>query len=249
MSPAPSGRPLVVGLFGASGRMGERVRAALPAHPGLVLGPCVDRDAPVSLNFGGVDVVVDFSLPEATAALFERMDGRPLPLVSGVTGRDADARARLDAHAAVAPVLWASNFSLGVALLRRLVTRAAAAIDWDAEVFELHHRRKADAPSGTALTLAEAVAHGRELPWPSSARAPRGPGARQSDEIGVSALRGGDVVGEHTVFFCGEGERVELTHRATDRSVFAHGALRAAAWLVGRAPGHHTLDAVLGVET
>jgi 4-hydroxy-tetrahydrodipicolinate reductase len=240
--------PIVVGLFGASGRMGERVRAAMPMHPGLVLGPCIDRETPSGQDFDGADVVVDFSLPEATADLFGRLGGRPLPLVSGVTGRDAAARARLDAHAAIAPVIWASNFSLGVTLLERLVSQAAAAVEWDAEVFELHHRRKADAPSGTALTLAEAVAKRRSLPWPESARAPRQGGARTPPEVGLSALRGGDVVGEHTVFFCGEGERVELTHRATDRTVFAHGALRAAAWIVGRAPGHHRLAAVLGFE-
>ena len=236
-----------IGLFGAGGRMGERLRAALPAHSGLTLGPCIDRDTAPEVVFVGVDVVVDFSLPEATDALFERLGGASIPLVSGVTGRNASQRARLDAHAERAPVLVSSNFSLGVALLRRLVVQAAGAVDWDLEVFELHHRRKVDAPSGTALTLAEAAAAGRGLSWPGAARTPRGSGARTPAEIGVSALRGGDVVGEHTVFLLGEGERLELTHRATDRTVFAHGALKAAAWLAGRSPGHHSLDDVLGV--
>lgn len=227
--------------------MGERLRAALPAHPGLRLGVCIDRDTPADVGFAGVDVVVDFSLPEATDALFARLGDRALPLVSGVTGRDAAGRARLDAYAERAPVLWSSNFSLGVALLRRLVAQAAGAVDWDVEVFELHHRRKVDAPSGTALTLAEAAVRARGSSWPEAARTPRGAGARTPGEVGVSALRGGDVVGEHTVFLLGEGERVELTHRATDRTVFAQGALKAAAWLVGRSPGHHTLDDVLGL--
>lgn len=239
-------KPLVVGLFGAGGRMGDRLRAALPAHPGLALGPCIDRDTPAGADFGGADVVVDFALPHATADLIARLGPGRIPLVSGVTGRDAAQRALLDTYAERAPVLWSSNFSLGVALLRRLVRQAAGAVDWDLEVFELHHRRKADAPSGTALTLAEAAAAGRGLPWPDASRAPRGAGVRTTDEVGIAALRGGDVVGEHTVFLLGEGERVELTHRATDRTVFAHGALKAAAWLVGQAPGHHTLDAVLG---
>lgn len=238
--------PLKVGLFGASGRMGERLRAALPSHPGLALGPCIDKEAPAEASFAGAaDVVVDFALPEATEALFERLGGAPLPLVSGVTGRTPAQRALLDAHAQRAPVLWSSNFSLGVALLRRLVAQAAAAVEWDLEVFELHHRRKADAPSGTALTLAETAARARQVEWPAVARSPRGTGVRVAGEVGLSALRGGDVVGEHTVFLLGEGERLELTHRATDRSVFAHGALRAAGWLVGQPPGHHTLDEVL----
>ena len=237
-----------VGLFGAGGRMGERLRAALPAHPHLALGVCIDRDTPADVDFSGVDVVVDFSLPEATDALLRRLGGRATPLVSGVTGRSAVQRALLDAYAGRAPVLVASNFSLGVALLRRLVAQAAGAVDWDVEVLELHHRRKVDAPSGTALTLAEAAALGRGLHWPDAARSPRTAGARVVEEIGVSALRGGDVVGEHTVFLLGEGERLELTHRATDRTVFAHGALKAAGWLVGRSPGHHTLDDVLGLS-
>ena len=238
--------PLKIGIFGADGRMGERLRAALPSHPGLILAAVVDRSTPPDVRLGRVDVVVDFALPEATEALFERLDGAPVPLVSGVTGRTPAQRALLDAHAERAPVLWSSNFSLGVALLRRLVSQAAAAVDWDLEVFELHHRRKVDAPSGTALTLAEAAAVARGQDWAALEHATRGAGARTPGEIGLAALRGGDVVGEHTVFLLGEGERVELTHRATDRTVFAHGALRAAHYLAGASNGHHRIDDVLG---
>jgi 4-hydroxy-tetrahydrodipicolinate reductase len=174
-----------------------------------------------------------------------RLGGAPVPLVSGVTGRTADQVAALETYARRAPVLLASNFSVGVALLRRLVALVGEAVPWDAEIFELHHRLKLDAPSGTALSLAQSVARVRDLPWLATTRAPRGAGARVADEIGLAVARGGDVVGEHTVFFLGEAERLELTHRATDRGVFAAGALHAASWLANRAPGLYGMDDVV----
>lgn len=247
-----SATPLRLGVFGASGRLGTRVVAAAQAHPAWIVKRALGRAAPdadpLSQTFTGCDVVVDVALPEATDALLERLGASGVPLVTGVTGRTPAQRAALEAYAARAAVLSASNFSVGVALLRHLTELAARVVDWDAEVFEVHHRRKVDAPSGTAWTLGEAVADARGLPWPSAARAPRAGGARASDEVGLSAARGGDVVGEHTVFFFGDAERVELTHRATDRGVFAHGALRAARFLVGQPPGHFSMRDVVRLD-
>jgi 4-hydroxy-tetrahydrodipicolinate reductase len=143
------------------------------------------------------------------------------------------------------PVLWEPNMSLGVHVLASLVARAAAELpDWDAEIVETHHRAKVDAPSGTALRLAEAVQKARAGTRLVHGRQGR-PGARSPHEIGMHALRGGDVVGDHEVHLLGGGERIELTHRATSRDVFAHGALRAAAWIVGKAAGSYTLADVL----
>jgi len=243
-----SATPLRLGVFGATGRLGARVVAAAQASPGWVVTRTLGRSAPATETFEGCDVVVDVALPEATDALMARLGGGRVPLVTGVTGRTAAQRAVVDAYATRAAVLSASNFSVGVALLRHLTELAARAVDWDAEVFEVHHRRKLDAPSGTAWTLGEAVAEARGLGWPDAAKAPRAAGLRAEGEVGLSAARGGDVVGEHTVFFFGDAERVELTHRATDRGVFAHGALRAARYLVGRPPGHFAMRDVVRLD-
>ena len=173
------------------------------------------------------DVAVDFSLPEGFDAILALCLQRGLPLVSGTTGLEPGQREALDAAAARIPVLWASNFSLGVAVLHDLVQRAARALPgWDCDIVEVHHARKVDAPSGTALTLGAATEQG--------GAAPR-----------YASLRAGDVVGEHTVQFTGHGERVELVHRATSRDVFARGALHAARRLRGRAPGRYRLADLL----
>jgi len=173
------------------------------------------------------DVAVDFSLPEAFDAILALCLERGLPLVSGTTGLEPAQRGAIDAAAARIPVLWASNFSLGVAVLHDLVQRASRALPgWDCDIVEVHHARKVDAPSGTALTLGAATEQG--------GAAPR-----------YASLRAGDVVGEHTVQFTGLGERVELVHRATSRDVFARGALHAARRLHGRTPGQYRLADLL----
>lgn len=223
--------------------MGQLVVACLPEHPHFTLTASPGR-APG--GFAGCDVVIDFSVPAATADLVSRLEGAAL--VTGVTGRNSSEQKHILDYAQRAPVLAAANFSLGVAVLAALVRQATRALGptFQAEVFELHHRHKADAPSGTALRLAAAAAEGAGLPWPA-ARAPVRDGlrVRGDAEVGLSAARGGDVVGEHTVFLLGPAERVELTHRATDRRVFAHGALRAAAWLAHQAPGTYDVEAWL----
>ncbi len=234
-----------LGLFGASGRMGERVRAAIagPFADRVALACAVDGASPPEQTFAGCDAVVDFSVAAATDGLLARLAGTGAALITGTTGRGADAEAAIARYAAEAPVFAAANFSVGVAVLSALVTQAARALGpaFAAEIFELHHGRKVDAPSGTALALGAAVAEGRGLPWPAARAAARDglTGPRAEAEIGFAALRGGDVVGEHTVFLLGDVERLELTHRAADRAVFAHGALRAATWVVGQPPGRY----------
>ena len=261
-------------LHGASGRMGRQVLRLLggttdwtlrgavvsPDSPwrdrdvGALLGEArrgvrCTADVDEALGRHPVDVVVDFSTPGAVGGLAARCAEHGAGLVSGTTGLGSTEQAALRAAAERVPVLHAANFSVGVAALAALVRRAAGWLaDFDVEILELHHRGKADAPSGTALRLADAVQAARS---PASLRRVSGrdgrPGARTADEMGVMALRGGDVAGEHTVLLLGTGERLELTHRATDRAVFARGALRAAAWLVGRSPGRYGIGDVLGI--
>jgi len=256
-------------VVGASGRMGRAVvRLARDAGAEIVcaIGASdVGRDAgelagvgpigtPVvdglgAIETSGAQVAVDFSSPGATLALAPIAAAAGTAVVSGTTGLGADARAALDRAAQRVAVLWEPNMSVGVHVLARLVGEAAAALaDWDVEIVETHHRAKVDAPSGTALRLADAVQLARAGSRLVHGRSGR-PGPRPAEEIGVHALRGGDVIGDHVVHLMGGGERVELTHRATSRDVFAHGALRAARWLVGRPAGLYTMRDVLDVRT
>ena len=169
----------------------------------------------------------------------------------GTTGLRDENLNYLAAAARHAPIIRAGNFSLGVNLLTVLTRKVAEALDadFDIEIMEMHHRHKVDAPSGTALMLGEAAAEGRGQDLPEIRDAAREgiTGERESGHIGFSAIRGGDIVGEHTVYFCGDGERIELTPRATDRKIFAQGAVRAAHWAVGQAPGVYNMEDVLGL--
>ncbi|MFU8822458.1 MAG: 4-hydroxy-tetrahydrodipicolinate reductase [Gammaproteobacteria bacterium] len=259
--------PVPVAILGASGRMGQTLLRCLPEFPGLRLAGALTapasglggRDAGevaglatlgVSLEehvgaaLSGARVAVDFTLAEAVPETAAACRAAGVALVCGVTGLDDAGHAALRAAAADVPVLWAPNMSAGVAVLERLTALAAAALgDFDAGVHEVHHAAKRDAPSGTALALGRALVGGRGL-GPAAAA----PDARlQAEGLGYAALRVGDVVGEHTVTLAGPGERIELTHRATDRAIFARGALRAAAWLAGRPPGMYTLADVFGL--
>jgi 4-hydroxy-tetrahydrodipicolinate reductase len=268
--------PVRVALLGATGRMGQSlVRAihdstefeltgalasasspSLGSDAGLVaglarpLGVAVSSDPRAAL--AGAEVALDFSLPAAFATHLAAATEAGAALVVGTTGLEAGADARLAVAAERIAVLRAPNTSLGVNLLARLVERAAATLppEYDIEILEAHHRYKADAPSGTALLFAEAAARGRGGTRASLAPDPGGPrtGPRREGEIGFAVLRGGDLAGEHTVFFVGPGERVELTHRAHDRMTFAYGALRAAGWLRGRPPGAYSMADVLGLD-
>ncbi|GLQ45779.1 4-hydroxy-tetrahydrodipicolinate reductase [Dyella lipolytica] len=254
-------------INGASGRMGrtllalvredrrfELVHAVVAAgseHDGMP----VYGELPTSLRYArdwdaapAVDVVVDFSGPDGLSAALTYCMEHGVALVTGTTGIDAALDARLGSAGQRIAVLRAANFSLGVAVLTRLLREAAAALpDWDLEIVEAHHGRKEDAPSGTALALGHAAASARHTTLEKDGVYVREgrPGARRSGSIGFAVVRGGDVVGEHTALLLGQGERVELSHRATDRSIFARGALEAAAWLAGHKPGTYDIDDLL----
>ena len=256
-----------VAVVGALGRMGERVRAAVesdaetevagaleaPGHPGVgsEVAPGVRVSDDPATAFEGCDVVIDFSIPSATLANLAVAADTGVAYVTGTTGFDAAGRERIASFASKIPVLHAPNFSVAVNVLAWLVREAARKLgpDYDAELFEIHHGQKRDAPSGTALLLAEAVAEGRSVALADHLRLERAGeiGARPEGEIGVATLRGGDNSGEHTVYFVGGGERVELVHRAHTRDHFARGAVRAARWLVGRPAGLHAIEEMLGL--
>lgn len=199
------------------------------------------------------DVLIDFTTPTALEATINACCEGRAALVIGTTGLEPHHHVLIDQAASSIPVLQASNTSLGVALLARLVEQAAQALgpDWDIEIAELHHRMKADAPSGTALTLGQAAARGRGIDLDTrSERGRDGLSARrQSGNIGFASLRGGTAAGDHMVLLAGEGERIELWHRAESRAIFARGALKAAAWLAGRQPGRYAIDDVLGLPS
>ena len=197
------------------------------------------------------DVVIDYSHPEWTGPLLRRLLALPRPLVVGTTGLDEAITRDLATLAQRVPVVLAPNTGTGINVLRGLVRSAAGALPgWDVEVLEMHHRKKVDAPSGTAWLLLDAAAEGSA---PGSGRERAVParvgetGARTESEIGIQSLRGGDVVGEHTVYLVGHGERIELTHRAWDRDTFVRGGLRAARWATEQPPGQYTMSHVLGL--
>jgi len=204
-----------------------------------------------AIEHARADVVVDFSAPNATLALAPIAAGSGTCVVSGTTGLGDDARAALARAATRVAVLWEPNMSLGVHVLSQLVAQAASALtDWDIEVVETHHGAKLDAPSGTALRLAETAQRARQTATRLVYGRQGKHGPRGADEIGVHALRGGDVIGDHAVYFMGGGERLELAHRATSRDVFAYGALRSACWIAGKSPGSYTMvDVLAAVKT
>jgi len=200
-----------------------------------------------ALEHARADVVVDFSSPTATFALAPIASAAGTAIVSGTTGLSLEAREALERAALRVPVWWEPNTSAGVYVLTQIVAQAAAALaDWDVEIVEVHHRGKIDAPSGTALRLAESAAAARSEQTRLVHGRSGDVGARTTDEIGMHSLRGGDVVGDHVVYLLGGGERLELVHRATSRDVFAYGALRAARWIEGRPAGRYFLRDVLG---
>jgi 4-hydroxy-tetrahydrodipicolinate reductase len=255
-------------LSGATGRMGRQLAALVADDGGLALSAGIGRMPERGCDIGcpivetpetagawirEADVVIDFSSPELLRRLLE-MHGDALAgkaLVVGTTGLSAQDAEALARQAERGAVLTAANFSVGVNLLLVLAEQAAAVLgdDYDVEIVEAHHRRKADAPSGTALALGEAVARGRGVALSEvrvDGRSGR-PGERPRGEIGFHALRGGDVVGEHEVLLVGERERVTLGHVAQDRALFAEGALRAAKWIAGKPAGTYTMRDVLGL--
>jgi 4-hydroxy-tetrahydrodipicolinate reductase len=256
-----------VAVVGVAGRMGAQLVKAIHDAPALKLAAAIDQPGGQAIGkdagalaglppcgvsvtgdlraaLSGIDVVIDFSRAEAVGTTADTCAAAGVALMVGTTGLDAATKERLDAAAARIPVLVSANTSLALNVLLDLVERAAGALPggYDIEIFEAHHRHKVDAPSGTALALGEAAARGR------GERLPQRPGitgtqigARPAGGIGFSVVRGGDVVGEHDVRFLGIGEQLRLTHVATDRAIFARGAVAAAGWLVGRPPGRYRM--------
>ncbi|HEX2889261.1 4-hydroxy-tetrahydrodipicolinate reductase [Vineibacter terrae] len=261
-------------ITGAGGRMGQMLIRQVAKTPGAVLAAALEapgskalgRDAgeQAGLEALGVkvtddagaaiaagQVTIDFTVPAATVAHAELAAAKGSALVIGTTGLTPDQARRIEAAAGRVPIVWAANMSLGVNVLLALVERTAALLDadYDIDVLEMHHRHKIDAPSGTALALGHAAAAGRAVKLEEVWRKTRDghTGARPSGEIGFATLRGGDEVGFHTVMYAGIGERLELTHRAFSREIYANGALKAARWLIGRKPGLYTMKDVLGL--
>ena len=255
-----------IGILGASGRMGQAVALAAEGAavtlaggvdragadgrvPGLVGGRPIGTD-PATLAAQS-DVLVDFSAAAALPAYLEAGQTAGVPMLVGTTGLTPALHRAIDDAAATIAILQTGNTSLGVTLLARLVREAAARLgaDWDVEIVEMHHRAKADAPSGTAQLLGQAAAAGRGAALTELAEEGRAglDCARTDGAIGFASLRGGTVAGDHTVILAGEGERLELTHRAEDRAIFARGAVKAALWLARQPPGRYTMGDVLGL--
>lgn len=257
-----SERPLRISLIGAAGRMGKRLVELIVESPifclsgaivkpgddliGQPIGTTVFTDD-LSTACLSSDVVIDFSVPEITPTVLQVAEAAGRPIVCGVTGLSSETRAFMDQVAQRIPVFYASNMSCGIAAVRRAIAQMAIALkEADVEILELHHSQKKDAPSGTALSLGQAVAQARG--WSedvfcldrSALHIPR-----QHQEIGFASLRGGNHCGTHTVFFLGADETVSITHEATSRRVFALGALKAAKWIINQSPGRYTTDDML----
>ena len=239
-----------IGIIGSEGRMGKALIEAITAAGATLSGGIDAGGDPIALARIS-DVLVDFSSPKALVANLGAAVAAGKPIIIGTTGLDEDHHRAIDDAARHIAVLQTGNTSLGVTLLARLVREAAARLgpEWDIEIAELHHRHKVDAPSGTALLLGEAAASGRGVILATSSERGRDgvTGARALGAIGFASLRGGSAAGDHTVLIAGEGERLELTHRAENRSIFAKGAVKAALWLKAMPAGRYSMDQVLGM--
>ena len=265
---------LRIGVVGCSGRMGRMILRTIAATPGCAIAggseapgsPALGEDLGGLAGLGALgltvgddaaalfarsDAVIDFTVPAASAAHAALAARAKVAHVIGTTGLDAEQTAAIGRAAARAPIVLAANMSLGVNVLLALVERVASVLDadYDIEIVEMHHRHKVDAPSGTALALGRAAATGRTVDLAAVAQKVRdgATGPRRRGDIGFATLRGGDVAGEHSVIFAGEGERIELTHKASSREVFARGAVKAALWTRGKPPGLYSMQDVLGL--
>lgn len=243
-----------IGIIGSEGRMGHALDRAIEAaghqRSGGVDAPGKGGGQVADLADAS-DVLVDFSAPQALEANLHAAIGAGIPLVVGTTGLEASHHTAIDSAARDIAVLQTGNTSLGVTLLAHLVREAAAKLgpEWDIEILEMHHRAKVDAPSGTALLLGEAAAEGRGVALAANSERGRDghTGARAPGAIGFASLRGGTMAGDHSVILAGEHERLTLSHTAEDRTIFAHGAVRAAQWLIGQPAGRYTMAQVLGL--
>lgn len=236
---------LRIALVGAAGRMGQAIASLAASENAEIVAKSDLGDRITSAN---ADVLIDFSSAAATETVCDTAMKSSTALVIGTTGHSAKEKQAIGTAAQKIPVVFASNFSVGVNALFALTERAAKILgdDFDLEIVEVHHRMKKDAPSGTAKTLAGILQRARQTKNLRHGREGIS-GEREKSEIGIHSVRGGDVVGDHTVIFAGQGERVELTHRASSRETFARGALRAARWVIGKSPGLYDMRDVLGL--
>jgi len=239
-------------VTGANGKMGQALLRGAETLPALAVAGRIELGQQLADVIQNADVVVDFSSHDATVPFARSCAQHQKAMVIGTTGHSEAERDELRHISTRIPMVWSSNFSTGVNVLFWLTARAAGILgpDYDIEIVEMHHRLKKDAPSGTARTLAEIVARTRQVQLDQVARHGRVgiTGERTSAEIGIHSLRGGDVVGDHTVIFAAAGERVELTHKASSRDTFALGALRAAQWVQDKPPGLYDMQDVLGLK-
>lgn len=270
-----SSHPLRIVVVGTAGRMGRMLVRAVMDNPETALHAAVERPASPAIGqdsgvlaglsengvlvcddleagLHGAEAILDFTVPAATVYFAERAAALGLIHIIGTTGMNPAEEAAIAAAAQRATIIRSGNFSLGVNMLAALVERAAASlgVEWDIEIVEMHHRAKVDAPSGTALLLGEAAARGRGIDLATHSERGRDghTGARAQGAIGFASLRGGSVVGDHTVILASGGERIELRHIAEDRGLFAAGAVKAALWARGRAPGLYSMQDVLGLR-
>jgi 4-hydroxy-tetrahydrodipicolinate reductase len=239
-------------IAGAKGRMGLALLRCAQTMPAITVSGQIDLGDDLGAVIGQGDVVLDFTFHQSTLAFARLCAARQKAIVIGTTGHSEAERKELAALASRIPMVWSANYSTGVNALFWLTRKAAEILGpgFDLEIVEMHHRLKKDAPSGTAATLAQILAETRRQPLEQAARYGRHGlvGERTAEEIGIHSIRGGDVVGDHTVIFAAAGERVELTHKASSRDTFALGALRAAQWVVGQKPGLYDMQDVLGLR-
>src|SRR5580658_6294310 len=239
-------------IAGAKGRMGQALLRCAATMPAIAVSGRIDRGDDLEAVLSQADVVIDFTSHESTLPFARQCAARQKAIVIGTTGHTETERAALAAISSQIPMVWSANYSTGVNALFWLTRKAAEILGpgFDLEIVEMHHRLKKDAPSGTAATLAQILADARSQSLEQAARYGRHGqvGERTATEIGLHSLRGGDVVGDHTVIFAAAGERLELTHKASSRDTFALGALRAAQWVAGQKPGLYDMQDVLGLK-
>ena len=239
-----------IGIIGSAGRMGQALIDAIAAA-GQTHAGGIDQDGDLAALVAASDVLVDFSSPHALEANLDACIAAGKPIVVGTTGLDERHHYLIDDAARDIPVLQTGNTSLGITMLAALVEQAANQLgdDWDIEIVEMHHRHKVDAPSGTALLLGEAAAKGRGIDLKTHSERGRdgNTGARGRGNIGFASLRGGSVAGDHSIIFASDNERIELTHRAENRAIFASGAVKAAMWLVKQKAERYGMNEVLGI--
>jgi 4-hydroxy-tetrahydrodipicolinate reductase len=239
-------------ITGAKGRMGQALISGAKNFRDLEIVAAIDRGDDLPAAISECDALIDFSLHTSTADIAGLCARHKKAIVIGTTGHSDDEKNSILKFKTKIPIVWASNFSTGVNTLFWLTRKAAEILgnDFDLEIVEIHHRLKKDAPSGTAKTLAEILADVRKFSLEKSARHGRAGmvGERTNSEIGIHSIRGGDVVGDHTVIFANNGERLELVHKASSRDTFANGALRAALWVVKQKPGLYDVQDVLGLK-